>query len=121
MKLEIEDTIKINTLQSQFNKVFPFLKIEFFSKSHILGKGSPKKEMSVNTKKVGECRKSHKNGTIYISSDMTVSDLEQVFKEQYDLNIQVFRKSGKIWLETTATDSWTLMKQNEAGRELSEL
>jgi hypothetical protein len=35
------------------------------------------------------------------------------------LYVQVFRKSGKVWLETTATDNWSLYKQNEEGQELS--
>jgi hypothetical protein len=33
--------------------------------------------------------------------------------------VQVSRKSGTLWLETTMTDSWTLGQQNEHGRELS--
>jgi hypothetical protein len=32
---------------------------------------------------------------------------------------QVYRKSGKIWLETTVTDSWTLEEQNKQGESLS--
>jgi hypothetical protein len=50
---------------------------------------------------------------------MTVQELERVFQEELGLFIQVFRRSGKVWLETTATDNWTLFKQNEEGQELS--
>jgi hypothetical protein len=52
---------------------------------------------------------------------MKVSELENLFKRKYKLNIQVFRKSGNAWLETTVTDAWTLDKQNQEGIELSEL
>jgi hypothetical protein len=52
---------------------------------------------------------------------MTVNELEQRFKSQFGLNIQVFRKHGKTWIETTVTDNWTLFKQNEEGKTLSEL
>ena len=37
-------------------------------------------------------------------------------KEKYSLNIQVFRKSADIWLQTSATDHWTLEKQNGKGQ-----
>ena len=33
-----------------------------------------------------------------------------------DLNLQVFRKSSDIWLQTSATDHWTLEKQNGKGQ-----
>jgi hypothetical protein len=33
--------------------------------------------------------------------------------------VQVFRKSGKVWLETTVTDGWTLEEQNLQGEALS--
>jgi hypothetical protein len=51
---------------------------------------------------------------------MTVQELERVFQDELGLYVQVFRKSGKVWLETTATDNWSLYKQNMEGQELSE-
>jgi hypothetical protein len=33
--------------------------------------------------------------------------------------VQVFRQSGRVWLETTRTDDWTLAEQNKQGEELS--
>ena len=50
---------------------------------------------------------------------MTVGQLEKAFRERFGLNMQVSRKSGPVWLETTVTDKWTLRQQNEHGRELS--
>lgn len=63
----------------------------------------------------------HKVGEIILNDEMTVGELEQKFKEQFDLNVQVFRKHGNSWIETTVTDNWSLQKQNEEGRVLSEL
>ncbi len=56
-----------------------------------------------------------------VSEDQTVLEVEQFFKLHFNLNAQVFRKSGNNWLETTLTDSWTLKKQNQEGMELSGL
>jgi len=57
------------------------------------------------------------NLTIY--GQQKVSEVEQLFQDVYGLSVQVFRKSGTIWLETTATDDWTLNKQNDEAKELS--
>ena len=51
---------------------------------------------------------------------MSVTELETMFRENFGLYVQVFRRSGKLWLETTATDSWTLTVQNDQGKELSD-
>ena len=50
---------------------------------------------------------------------MKVNKLENIFKDQFNLAVQVFRKSGNLWLETTMTDNWTLQQQNNHGREIS--
>ncbi|MEI8136499.1 MAG: hypothetical protein WCH21_04145 [Bacteroidota bacterium] len=73
------------------------------------------------SKTLGECRTIHDSGTITITPQMTVADLEQNFRDIYGLSAQVFRKSGKVWLETTVTDVWTLEEQNSQGESLSKL
>lgn len=72
-----------------------------------------------NSKTLGECRTIHAKGHLVINAAMTVNDLEQRFSDIYGLAVQVFRKSGRVWLETTVTDGWTLAEQNEQGEELS--
>jgi hypothetical protein len=120
MKIDINDKRKIFAIQEEFNTAFPYLKIEFFTKPHQSGGASPKQYMSSSSKTLGECRTVHNNGHISISPEMTVDELEQRFMDVYGLSIQVFRKSGKVWLETSVTDGWTLEKQNTQGKELSE-
>lgn len=121
MKIVINDRRKIHAIQEDFNKQFPYLKLEFFSKPHKVGGASPKKIMTVSSKTLGECRTIHNPGTMTITPQMTVADLEQNFSDVYGLSVQVFRKSGKIWLETTITDKWTLEEQNRQGEALSKL
>ena len=70
---------------------------------------------------MGECRSVHKKGIITITPNMTVVDLEQRFNDVYGLGVEVFRKSGKVWLETTVTDGWTLEEQNLQGEALSKI
>jgi YHS domain-containing protein len=119
MKITINDQRKIFAIQEEFNIMFPYLKLEFFSKSHKLGGTSGDKLVKHNSKTLGECRTIHNKGKITITPNMTVVDLEERFKDVYGLGVQIFRKSGKVWLETTVTDGWTLEEQNIQGKTLS--
>lgn len=119
-KITINDHRKIFAIQKDFNEMFPYLKIEFFSKPHRVGAPSSKKIMKHPSKTIGECRLTHNKGVLTISPKMKVADLEQNFNDVYGLSVQVFRRSGKVWLESTATDGWTLEEQNSQGKELTE-
>jgi hypothetical protein len=121
MKIIINDRRKIDAIQKTFNAQFPYLKLEFFSKPHKVGGASSKKIMKSPSKTLGECRTIHDSGTLTITPQMTVANLEQGFADVYGLSVQVFRKSGKVWLETTVTDNWTLEEQNRQGEALSKL
>ena len=57
-------------------------------------------------------------GTININGLMKVAELESAFFVTFGLAVQVFRKSGKVWLQTTATDDWTLEEQNLKATEI---
>jgi hypothetical protein len=121
MQITINDSRKIFAIQEEFNTVFPYLKLEFFSKPHKPGGASAKKFIKHSSLVLGECRSVHKKGIITITPNMTVVDLEQRFNDVYGLGVEVFRKSGKVWLETTVTDGWTLEEQNLQGEALSKI
>jgi hypothetical protein len=121
MKIRVNDRRKIFAIQADFNKMFPYLRIEFFVKPHEPGGASSKKIIKHPSKTLGECRTIHNSGALTITPGMTVTDLEQNFGSVYGLSVQVFRQSGKAWLETTLTEGWTLEEQNKQGEELSKL
>jgi hypothetical protein len=121
MKIAINDHRKIFAVQEEFNSVFPYLKLEFFAKPHRSGGESEKRFVRHNGKTLSECRTIHNKGKITITPNMTVTDLEQRFSDVYGLDVQIFRKSGKVWLETTVTDGWTLEEQNSQGESLSKV
>lgn len=120
MKININDKRKISAVQQEFNEAFPYLRIEFFSVAPKSGNGISKKHLIVpDQKTVGECRRINKSSSIIITPRMKVNQLEKIFFEEYGLSVQVFRQSGRVWLETTMTDDWTLAEQNRQGEELS--
>ncbi len=119
MKIEINDKRKIYAVQEEFHNEFPYLKLEFYSKPHKKG-GPHTQEFAVESSKlIGDCRSIHESGEISISPQLTVGELEQRFRDVYGLSVEVFRKSGKVWLETIETNKWSLQKQNDEGKELS--
>jgi|SRR6185312_11735893 len=119
MKIIINDRRKIHAIQEAFTEMFPYLKIEFYVKPSKPGAASPKKFMKSSSKTIGECRTVHSNGTMTILPQMRVADLEQGFSDTFGLSVQVFRKSGGNWIETSSTVNWTLADENRAGEEMS--
>jgi hypothetical protein len=115
--LTVKKNLSVEDLQKDFNSVFPFLRIEFYKKVNKKGLGEMHEHIAKTTllSKAGIKRE----GTLKLNERMTVGELEKLFREQFGANVQVSRKSGTIWLETTMTDGWTLGQQNEHGRELS--
>lgn len=116
--IKIDKPVKVSEIKKVFNNQFPFLKIEFFKKKHRALQGSLKKDVITDDFTITASNDVH---DIIISEDMLVSEFENQFEEKLKLSAQVFRKSGKSWLETTFTDSWTLKKQNDEGLELSNI
>lgn len=118
MTLHIAPNRLIKDLQEDFNQTFPFLKLEFFTNKLSRTDFSAKQIIAPN-KKVGESQVVATEGDVLIDEEMKVIDLEKLLREKFSLAVQVFRKSGNLWLETTMTDSWTLQQQNNHGREIS--
>ncbi|MBK9013369.1 MAG: hypothetical protein IPM82_04430 [Saprospiraceae bacterium] len=117
----IDNKKKIKDLQLEFHKVFPSLKLEFYEGSHRAGEPSPARQQLDNERLIDEVRSIHTSGDLHIRAEMSVSELERMFLEKFGLNAQVFRRSGNLWLQTSATDNWPLAEQNRKGGHSEEL
>ena len=119
MKLQINKSTTITEIQTEFSKLFPFLKIEFFTRPREANGSLWSKYMVFNHNKtmdeIGQI-KTDKNA-IEITSLTTVNDFEQQLQDEFGLSVQVFRKSMGSWIATTESDSWTFAVQNEKGKE----
>ncbi|MCB0617161.1 MAG: hypothetical protein KDC43_02375 [Saprospiraceae bacterium] len=111
----INDSKKLRDIQREFNEKFPYLKLEFYRLQHQIGEGTPARELLDTELTIGEVRAVHVEGDLSVHPNLKVSTLEKNFAELYGLNAQVFRRSGNLWLQTTATDEWTLFDQNRKG------
>jgi len=117
--MEIDPGSKISEVKQDFSRPFPFLKIEFFR----IVSGQParySKDNMISWDEItGNLQKKKRAGKIVFTGETPVSEIEQEFLKRFGLYVQVFRKSGNIWLETTSTDDWSLEQQNEEGKSLA--
>jgi hypothetical protein len=114
----VDDKSTIFMLQDEFNKLFPYLKIDLFPLAN--------KQHNITDKFVNDTKRSLTGYRVFdnkeqiaIIPQMSVAALEEKFRKVYNLKAQILRKSGKTWLETTVTDAWTLEEQNFQGEALS--
>jgi hypothetical protein len=121
MRLRIDPSKRISSIKEEFNAAFPFLRLEFFNQKHKANALSSKKDMITTDARLNEIKHIKHNHCLEVTEDMPVQVFEQLFQKEFGIATQVFRKSGKTWLETSVTDDWTLKRQNEEGMELSRM
>jgi hypothetical protein len=115
MILHILQDRTLKEAQDEFSSAYPFLRIEFYRSN---GPGIARRHLKNSMMLAAAGLKG--TGEIELNDLMTVGQLEDIFQKQFGLQVQVSRRSGTLWLETTMTDNWTLKQQNDHGRELSE-
>ena len=117
MKMHIKPSNNIGDLNAAFREEFLYLKLAFFSKPHHAYKGSAAKFLLTDpTLSVKDMVSQTHEGDIFIEDDMPTWQVERLFESEFGLHVQIFRKSGSIWLETSVSDDLTLERQNAKGR-----
>lgn len=120
MQLSIEEQRMIKEVQAEFSAAYPFLKLEFYKNGNTHEKKNVLQKKVEGNIQLGEIMPFKKSeGHLSIADKMTVADIENAFQEQFGLTVELFRRSGNVWLETTMTDNWTLKQQNEHGQEIT--
>lgn len=119
MKIEIGPETRIKDVQKKFTEAYPYLKVDFYGKQHAEQELSAKKDMISSDKLFSQIGKSKKPKSLDISKHRTVADLENAVYEEFDIAMQVSRKSGDIWIQTSTTDHRTLEMQNQSGKAMS--
>lgn len=113
--MNITNTMTIRNLQDSFSKQFPGLKIELYSEKHGAYQSSSPEFQFQSATTLQEVNSEIEASEFKIDPTWTVEQFEELFAEKYSFNIQVFRKSNNVWLQTSNTDAWTLEVQNRKG------
>lgn len=120
MKLLIKKDGLISDIQKEFSILFPYLRIDFFRLPHTDKKLSPKNEKLGRFTPVNQLVKWNDDKVMEIDEGMTIGLFESVM-EHAGLFVQVLRQSGRVWIETSYTDDWTLGRQNKEGKMMSSI
>lgn len=111
--IEIRPNETLNEVKQNFSELFPNLKIEFFKHSHGSGEGNTKddliQDLNQTLQELGDLKEELQ---ISVDGHKKVQTLENDFSI-HNISIQVFRRSGKVWLQTTTSDEWSLAQQNK--------
>ncbi|MFI5154949.1 MAG: hypothetical protein ACHQEM_02125 [Chitinophagales bacterium] len=109
----------VSEVQALFSAQFPFLRIKFFKNRIKEGKIVGQLAAFSPETRMKEMNPEFSDGEFEINDEMTIPELEAKFFKQFGLFVQIDRKIGNIWMEPNMTSSWTLRKQNEHGRDIS--
>ena len=113
MILFVKPDIKATDLIRQFNEIYPFLRLEIYYRGEEMSDAYHYCKLSdIMHKKAAE--------SFVILPEMKVSEVENLFWENMGIQISIFRKSGKTWLESSFTNYWSLERQNNLGKDMND-
>jgi len=108
----------IQKVQEEFSRAYPFLKIVF-------RKSGREPASTLDTGRldtedhIRECASALLEKDIRLSDHLKVSELETSLGHLFGTSVQVYRKSGNFWLETSMSREWTLKQQNDHARDIA--
>jgi len=118
MEIIINDSKYISEIQEEFQKSFPYLKIEFFKHKQDTGSSLAKPRPISGKMTLGMIRNSHDEAVLNIAGSRSVAEVERDFQDKFGLCAEILRKSGRMWIETTLTHHWSLLRQNFEGQQM---
>jgi hypothetical protein len=119
MELIINEHKSIAEIQREFEHQFPYLKIQFYTYPCDGSEDCMTENLISSEKKIGQIRSKPYSGTLGISGNQKTSSLKKIFRDVYGLNIEIFRRSGVMWMQPINTDNRTIDEQNEIAREFT--
>jgi hypothetical protein len=117
MQLAILKNATVGVTQDAFHAEFPYLKIAFFSRSHREhGSNSARQMIGDRNQLLADLPGFRSEGLLAIEPHMRTWEVEKMIEENTGLHVQLFRKSGNTWLETSVSDHLSLEEQSERAR-----
>jgi hypothetical protein len=113
MHIQLHDNITLKEIKNVFSDYYPYLKLEFYSKPHLLYESSDERDIMPDEKMLKEIKEIHIDGVIDIQPTEKVTDLEFEFQRRFGLPVQVLRMEQGVWTQTTGMDTFTLKDVNQ--------
>ncbi|MCD2422139.1 hypothetical protein LQ567_05150 [Niabella pedocola] len=115
MKIDIHQLSTIGDIQDQFQKLFPYLKLDCYIHPHLRGQASPARDKLGKGLLFKDVAPLKGIRPFSFTAGATVADFEAEFFRNTGIAAQVARASAGIWIQTTGTDLLTLEEQNKKG------
>lgn len=116
--MQIHPNDSILQVQERFQELFPLLQLRFYRVGHQPGETSSQRDEIIDSALSLESLNPNLDSSeIPVNNQTTAGELEMEFARLLGLYVQVFRKAGKEWIQTTNTDEWTLQRQQEIAAE----
>jgi len=100
-------------MQTEFEELFPYLKLEFYDHFYIEEKENEMICFFSYDLPIKSVSKKAEPKVLKIYRQMTTSQLQNAFQITFGLSVQVFRKAGNIWIQTISADKLTLEELNQ--------
>jgi glycerol-3-phosphate O-acyltransferase len=120
MHLKINDNTSLREIEETFSNYYPYLKLEFFHKSHKKYEASLATDRVNPYTKVGDLNLKHMSGALEIRPLYRIADVEKEFRERFGLSIQILCKEKDHWEQTAGMDDFTFKDLNQFGRSSSD-
>jgi hypothetical protein len=119
MIITISAQTSIKQIQEAFTIRFPFLKLEFFIDANADGIFTANEMIKDHDKTIGDLTKTALNSAVEIHGSHTITELEQSFKTNFGLIVQVFHNRNHTWIVSTTSDRLSLEILNARAEEVS--
>lgn len=119
MIIKINAQTSIKQIQDAFTRRFPFLKLQFFIDANADGIFTANEMIKDHDKSIGELSKTTLTIAIEVHGSNTITELEQSFKTNFGLIVQVFHNRNHTWIVSTTSDQLTLEILNARAEEVS--
>jgi hypothetical protein len=114
MIIEINDATTIDEIAKSVEASFPNLRMAFFKEPHGRGEESDMSAYIPAHKTIGQVKTTHNTGAMEIHGWHKTGPVEKEFFKLFGLNVQVLRRLGNNWVQTSLSDNLSLEEQHEA-------
>jgi len=115
MELLLSNELTIKEVNKNFQKKFPYLKLEFYTEDYVPGQTSLWDDRLPDYTKLGQIIGNFLPTFIQFELSDTVSTFRKRFLGEMGLHVQVFKKTNDMWQDTFQSDYLSLEKENILG------
>lgn len=112
-KIKLNNKRKLIDIQDEFQEYFPHLLIHFYETARVNSVFYPPQLIQDQEATLKQCRASDKEGYLYFDDDLSISQLKDLLKNNYDLYIEIFHKVDLIhWSQKPVNNKQKLKEIN---------